>query len=129
MGRALNLSQFQHNVTDGTDTVATGYVVNGSAKAWGDCNAAGSITSSGSFNVSSVTDNGTNGKQFNYTNNFANPALGGAGQSKGIGSFSHGDGAFIFCNSSTTAHYSVQYFNALAYADTTAQFLALGDLA
>lgn len=103
--------------------------VSGVAGAWGDCDAAGSITSSGSFNVSSVTDNGTSGKQFNYTNNFANPALGGAGQAKGIGSFSHGGGAFIFCNSSTTAHYSVQYYNALAYADTTAQFLALGALA
>jgi len=30
MGRALNLSQFQHNVTDGTTTVGTNYVVNGS---------------------------------------------------------------------------------------------------
>ena len=97
--------------------------------AWGDCDASGTITTTGSFNVSSVTDNGTSGKQFNYTNNFANPALGGAGQARGIGSFSHGGGAFIFCNSSTTAHYSVQYYNALAYADTTAQFLALGELA
>ena len=103
--------------------------VSGVAGAWGDCDASGTITTTGSFNVSSVTDNGTNGKQFNYTNNFANPALGGAGQAKGIGSFSHSGGAFIFCNSSTTSHYSVQYYNALAYADTTAQFLSLGDLA
>ena len=99
------------------------------AGAFGDCDASGAISSVGSFNVSSVTDNGTSGKQFNYTNNFANPALGGAGQNRGIGSFSHGGGAFIFCNSSTTSHYSVQYNNSSSLIDTTAQFLALGELA
>jgi hypothetical protein len=103
--------------------------VSGVAGAFGDCDAAGSITATGSFNVSSVTDNGTSGKQFNYTNNFANPALGGAGQNRGISSWSHGGGAFIYCNSSTTAHYSVQYNNSSSLIDTTAQFLALGDLA
>jgi|SaaInlStandDraft_7_1057024.scaffolds.fasta_scaffold185397_2 hypothetical protein len=101
----------------------------GIAGAFGDCDASGAITTTGSFNVSSVTDNGTSGKQFNYTNNFANPALGGAGQANGVGSFSHSSGAFIYCNSNTASHYSVQYYNALAYADTTAQFLALGELA
>ena len=103
--------------------------LNGVVAAWGDCNASGTITSVGSLNVSSVTDNGTSGKQFNYTSNFANPALGGAGQNRGISSWSHGGGAFIFCNSSTTAHYSVQYNNSSSLIDTTAQFLALGDLA
>jgi hypothetical protein len=45
------------NISDGTDTVATGYVVNGSAKAWvyGDT-AAGILKS---FNVSTGTDHGT----------------------------------------------------------------------
>ena len=44
------------NITDGTDTVETGYVVNGSAKAWfrGD-QAIAAI----SFNISSSTDHGT----------------------------------------------------------------------
>ena len=87
----LNVS----NITDGTTTVGTSYVVNGSAKAWGDCDASGTITSVGSLNVSSVADNGTSGKQFNYTSNLANQGLGGAGQAKGVGSFSHGGGAFI----------------------------------
>ena len=120
----LNVS----NITDGTDTVETGYVVNGSAKAWGDCDVAGDITATGSLNVSSVTDNEANGKQFNYTNTFANPALGGAGKAKGIGSRSNVSG-FIYCNSNTTAHYSVMYHNGDSYVDSQAQFLALGDLA
>ena len=121
----LNVS----NITDGTTTVGTEYVVNGSAKAWGDCNAAGVITSTGSLNVSSVTDNGTNGKQFNYTNNFANRALGAAGVYFGIGSWAHGGGALIYVDSSTTAHYSVRYFNGTSYIDVESCFSAMGDLA
>ena len=117
------------NITDGTDTVGTSYVLNGSAKAWGDCDTSGTITSVGSLNVSSVTDNGTSGKQFNYTSNLANQALGGAGQFRGIGAWSHGGGAMIFVNSSTTAHYSIQYNNGSFLADAYACFFAMGDLA
>ena len=46
------------NITDGTDTVETGYVVNGSAKAWVNFNGASIAINSGSLNISSVTDNG-----------------------------------------------------------------------
>ena len=49
----LNVS----NITDGTDTVGTGYVVNGSAKAWVAAN--GSAVIRNSLNVSSGVDNGT----------------------------------------------------------------------
>ena len=45
------------NITDGTDTVATGYVVNGSAKAWVYGSNAAAIYSS--MNVSGSTDHGT----------------------------------------------------------------------
>ena len=45
------------NITDGTDTVETGYVVNGSAKAWANCG--GDAAFLDSFNLSSGTDNGT----------------------------------------------------------------------
>lgn len=68
MGRALNLSQFQHNVTDGTTTVATTYVTNGSAKAWINFNGQGTIAARDSMNVASLTDNATG----NYTINFSN---------------------------------------------------------
>ena len=49
----LNVS----NITDGTDTVGTSYVVNGSAKAWLQHNNAHSIQDS--LNFSSITDGGT----------------------------------------------------------------------
>ena len=55
------------NISDGTDTVETVYVVNGSAKAWVNFNGTGTVAIRGSLNTSSMTDNGTG----NYTQNFA----------------------------------------------------------
>ena len=55
------------NVTDGTTSVPTGYVVNGSAKAWVNFNGLGTVSINDSYNASSVSDDGT-GK---YTVNFS----------------------------------------------------------
>jgi hypothetical protein len=54
------------NITDGTDTVATGYVVNGSAKAWVRYYQV-TPSISQSFNVASVTDVGTGQSTVNFT--------------------------------------------------------------
>ena len=54
------------NITDGTDTVATGYVVNGSAKAWLNLQST-TNTIQGSLNVSSVVDNATGDFASNLT--------------------------------------------------------------
>ena len=51
----LNVS----NISDGTDTVGTGYVVNGSAKAYAKYSTITSTTLTNSLNVSSLTDHGT----------------------------------------------------------------------
>lgn len=72
MGRALNLSQFQHNVTDGTTTVGTGFVVNGSAKAWINFNGSGTVAIGNSQNVSSLTDGGTGLYDINISSAFSN---------------------------------------------------------
>ena len=61
----LNVS----NISDGTDTVETGYVVNGSAKAFERHTASHTIVSS--LNVSGLTDNGTGDTSVSYTNAFA----------------------------------------------------------
>ena len=63
----LNVS----NITDGTTTVATGYVVNGSAKAWCNFNGTGTIAVQDSLNVSSLTDDGTGTYQSHMTNSMA----------------------------------------------------------
>ena len=58
------------NLNDGTKTVATTFVTNGSAKAW--CYVEGDASSPliNSFNGSSLTDSGTGDYTFNLTNNF-----------------------------------------------------------
>ena len=51
-----------------TESTAVTNVINGSAKAWVNFNGSGTVAIRGSFNVDSVTDNGT----ANYTINFTN---------------------------------------------------------
>ena len=58
------------NITDGTDTVETGYVVNGSAKAWVNFNGTGTIAIRNSLNTSSVSDNGIGVYGTNYSSHF-----------------------------------------------------------
>lgn len=60
------------NVTDGTDTVETSYVVNGSAKAWGFVIGTGTAAIQDSNNLSSITDNGAGNYTLSYTNSMDN---------------------------------------------------------
>lgn len=64
----LNVS----NITDGTTTVGTSYVVNGSAKAWVNFNGTGTIATRDSQNVSSLTDNGSGDYTINFSSNMGN---------------------------------------------------------
>ena len=64
----LNVS----NISDGTTSVGTSYVVNGSAKAWVNFNGQGTIAARDSFNVASLTDNGTGDYSINFSNNMSN---------------------------------------------------------
>ncbi len=52
---------------DGTATVPVNTVVNGSAKAWVNFNGTGTVAIRASFNVSSITDNGTGDYTVNFT--------------------------------------------------------------
>lgn len=71
------------NISDGTTSVPTGYVVNGSAKAWCVWNASsGTPTSLQTSNVSSLTDTSTGQCVVNYTNSMSgtdNVISGGVG--------------------------------------------------
>ena len=60
------------NLNDGTKTVATTYVTNGSAKAWLNMNGQGSIAINDSFNIASIVDNTTGTYQANFTNSMVN---------------------------------------------------------
>ena len=59
------------NITDGTDTVETGYVVNGSAKAWVNFDGTGTVAIRDSLNVASITDNAVSDYTVTLTNAFA----------------------------------------------------------
>ena len=59
------------NLNDGTTTVATTYVTNGSAKAWINLNGTGTIAARDSLNISSTTDIGNGYYRPNFTNSMS----------------------------------------------------------
>jgi hypothetical protein len=70
MSRAKNLANFQTTITDGTTSVATSFVTNGSAKVFSKTSADGtSITKS--FNVSSLVDTNTGQQTININSNMS----------------------------------------------------------
>lgn len=80
----------------GAQSVAAQYVVQGTVKAWANLNGTGTIALRDSFNISSVTDNGTGDYTHNFTNNFADVNY----ASTGMGEFpdlSSADGAIQAC--------------------------------
>ena len=98
------------NITDGTDTVETGYVVNGSAKAWVNFNGTGTVAIRDSLNMSSLTDNGTGDYTRTVSSAFGSAdysTSGGGGlTSTSVGSFSHHTNA-----SPTTTAFRMQTAN------------------
>jgi len=60
------------NISDGTTSVGTGYVLNGSAKQWCRWNMSGTAAIVDSFNTSTLTDNGTGRGELAYTSNMSN---------------------------------------------------------
>lgn len=99
----LNVS----NITDGTTTVGTSYVVNGSAKAWVNWNGTGTVAIRDSFNVGSMTDNGTG----DYTTNISS-AMGNANYS------------YVALGGDTSGALSVRIENASNRTATTIDLLA-----
>tara|TARA_Y100001938_G_scaffold140061_1_gene207760 strand:+ start:720 stop:1088 length:369 start_codon:yes stop_codon:yes gene_type:complete len=60
------------NLNDGTTTLATTYVTNGSAKVWCNTNQVGTMTVQDSFNVSSIQDQGAGFNLHNFTSALTN---------------------------------------------------------
>jgi len=59
------------NITNGTDSITVEGAVKGSAKAWVNFNGNGTVAIRASYNVSSITDNGTGDYTVNFTNALA----------------------------------------------------------
>ena len=64
---------------DGSATVPSQTVISGSAKAWVNFNGTGTVAIRASFNVSSITDNGTGDYTANFTTALADANYGVAG--------------------------------------------------
>jgi hypothetical protein len=54
--------------TAGANSLTTAQIYNGAAKAWVNFNGTGAVAIRASFNVSSITDNGTGDYTVNFTN-------------------------------------------------------------
>ena len=116
------------NISDGTTSVGTGYVVNGSAKAWASVYySAGTPISDESLNLSSLSDIGTGQFGANYTSAFANADKCSTGISQ--------VNTRVICKRSsvqTTSYdeYRVYEITATpAFEDQNGNFMVLGDLA
>lgn len=68
-------------LSDGTNSTSSTNCIQGSAKAWVNFNGTGTVAIRASYNVSSITDNGTGDYTINFTNAFAdaNYSVSGSG--------------------------------------------------
>jgi hypothetical protein len=74
--------------TAGANSLTTAQIYNGAAKAWVNFNGTGTVAIRASFNVSSITDNGTGDYTVNFTTalvdaNYSVSGTGGSGSSSG----------------------------------------------
>jgi hypothetical protein len=73
-------------LSDGTNSTSATNPIQGSAKAWVNFNGTGTVAIRASYNVSSITDNGTGSYTVNFTNAMPDvnySVAGGAGTSSG----------------------------------------------
>ena len=85
-------------ISNGTVSTSSANVIQGSAKAWVNFNGTGTVAIRASYNVSSITDNGTGDYTVNFTNaltdaNYATQVtIGGAATMGGVYSFNGNGG-------------------------------------
>ena len=120
------------NISDGTTSVGTGYVVNGSAKAWARWSMAGTAANVDSFNISSFTDITTGVCKQTLTSsmsdgNYANVTT--AGETNGGGNRVCGVNGSYSAPAATNTHFALTGSN-LALTDVNYGAASwMGDLA
>ena len=123
----LNVS----NITDGTTTVGTSYVVNGSAKAWMNLNGSGAIGLRDSVNTSSVSDRGTGLYTQSFTSNMTNSNYAGSGSAQVTDGDDDGRNRLQVTNAANASSAYVNTFDTGGSADDVAYVTSIihGDLA
>jgi len=113
------------NLNDGTTTVATTYITNGSAKVWALRSSGGTPSLSGNFNVSSLVDAGTGDTNYNLTNALSN-TNGAIAVSNGTSSNRRG----IYSIYTTTSQIrTLVYSTSSSAIDDAVALIGTGDLA
>jgi hypothetical protein len=98
-------------ISNGTVSTSSANVIQGSAKAWVNFNGTGTVAIRDSYNVSSITDNGTGNYTINFTNAMPDANYCAVGQNE-IGT-STGTKGFTYSTSNLVV---VSYlYNAVAY--------------
>jgi len=123
----LNVS----NITDGTTTVGTSYVVNGSAKVWVNFNGSGTIATRDSFNVSSLTDDAAGRYTVNISNNMANDDFAALNYTSGSTSSSQTafDNNFLGGNGNAVGSFKISAYSSSFEDSDVVMATAHGDLA
>jgi hypothetical protein len=116
------------NISDGTTSVGTGYVVNGSAKAWVEAVTVSSHSISGSFNVSSLIDGGTGAfDAVTFASALANDDYAVAAS---CGNTTNDDGfIYRYVQTSSAAGGRVRTYNGSLNDANLNSFIVFGDLA
>ena len=117
------------NLNDGTTTVPTTNLTNGSVKAWVDGNGTGTVSSDDSFNLSSITDGGTGTYTHNFVNSFAGTAYCPQVTGRGDGTSEGGWQTATRVPSASNCLTNYFTYSGSAQDQTAFSFSALGDLA
>tara|TARA_R100000329_G_C7429868_1_gene151101 strand:- start:17 stop:412 length:396 start_codon:yes stop_codon:yes gene_type:complete len=117
----------------GNNSIATSFVAGGSAKAWGDANHSAN-TIADSLNISTITDDGTGEKDYNFTTSFGSEnfigTCGSGGNQGGTGNaragstngvWTSGQAIMRFCQIASTG--------SIVIDDVNAYTTFMGDLA
>ena len=96
-------------------SLTTDYVVNGSAKMWGTVDQSATHTIDDSFNLASVTDNGTGRSEFSFSNNMNNAFYCATGMTRDGGGYN--DDASVHCDNGGA--YSTSSIEITAFFSTT----------
>jgi hypothetical protein len=89
-------------ISNGTVSTSSANVIQGSAKAWVNFNGTGTVAIRDSFNVSSITDNGTGNYTVNFTTAIPNVNYASSFSSQGI---------ILFGTTKTTTAYNFLTYN------------------
>jgi hypothetical protein len=124
MASELRLTTIANNA--GTESVDTTYVVNGTVKMWVD--ASHGHTAQDSFNLSSITDDGSAINTYYYTNNFNNSHY-GMGIGLGAGGGNNGADSRVKALTSSSIQVQTTYNDSTLYQWPIYKMMLIGDLA